>query len=297
MATHAESVLSSRAMLAKFTVKAWSAKKTDRAITADTNARLHVTASAGRYNKNLVKEGALDVFATVASEAYAYHKCITSPWLDTGPRLLAVAGYPDYTAKMRDFRERAEDAARDIQARYPSIIADARTLLNGAFDLGDYPAQSEMAGLFGLEVRLLPVPDARDWRVDMSEDSAAILRADVEQATREAMQGTMRDAWERIAESVGHMAERLRAYKPATAKGEKNAGIFRDTLVTNVRDLVAVLPLLNISGDATLAGITARMERELCDHDADELRESARARTATAEAAEAILAQVSTFLA
>jgi hypothetical protein len=91
------------------------------------------------------------------------------------------------------------------------------------------------------------------------------------------------------------MAEKLKAFKPAQG-GDRAEGIFRDSLVENVRELVAVLPSLNITGDPTLAAVAARMEA-LCRDDADELRDNAAARASVAAEADAILADVGQFLA
>ena len=160
---------------------------------------------------------------------------------------------------------------------------------------GDTPG--EIADQFGFKTRILPVPDASDFRVDLGDADAAAIRADIEQASHEALAGAMRDAWERIAEAVGRMVERLNGYKPSKGKGDKASNTFRDSLVGNVRDLVALLPVLNLTNDPRLADVAARMERDLCQHDADDLREDDNARASTARAAQAILDDVAGFLA
>jgi hypothetical protein len=90
------------------------------------------------------------------------------------------------------------------------------------------------------------------------------------------------------------MADRLRKYV-VTENGVQNA--FRDSLVGNVRELVDLLPALNITGDPVLTDITKRMRESLTVYDGDTLRASAAARIETAKAADDILATVSAFMA
>jgi hypothetical protein len=72
--------------------------------------------------------------------------------------------------------------------------------------------------------------------------------------------------------------------------------VFHDTLVDNVRDLVALLPGLNIMNDQRLADIATRMQG-LCRDDADTLRDNPTARASVAAEADAILREVSDYMA
>jgi hypothetical protein len=165
------------------------------------------------------------------------------------------------------------------------------------FDQRDYPSRHDIRALFVLDVKIMPCPDAGDFRVDLAEEHAADIRADVEARVREALDDAMRDTRERILKVVGHMAERLRAYRPAGKRGDKTEGAFRDSLVDNVRDLAALLPAFNLTNDPLLDRIAEKIRRDLCAHDAETLRQSPTRRKATAERAEAILKDVSEFLA
>jgi len=291
------SVLSTRAMLARVSISTWQATKLDKRVTKETN-RIHAASDdAGRYNKSLIAKDSLAEIGKARDAARMTHARLTLPWLDDGARILPVAAYPTYVNALREHREAFEGAVSAFVLAYPSFVEQAKRDLNGMFSAEDYPGAKEIEAKFSFATRLLPVPDARDWRVEMSEDSAAILKADVEQATREAMAGALRDAWERVADAVGRMAERLRAYKPKTGAADRVEGKFTDTLTSNIRDLVALLPILNIAGDPRLTDVAARMERDLCVHEPAELRANARARSETAAAAESILADVASFLA
>ncbi|MDE3075564.1 MAG: hypothetical protein KGJ86_09050, partial [Chloroflexota bacterium] len=120
------------------------------------------------------------------------------------------------------------------------------------------------------------------------------VRASIEEQVNQALDAAMREVWDRIRDVVGHMAERLRAY---TVTSDGVNGTFRDTLVQNVRDLVDLLPSLNIQANPALAEFTERMRAELCNYSPQTLRSSKNARERTAAAAEDILSRVEAYAA
>lgn len=289
-------LLSSRAMLAGVRISVWSARKLDRKVTEEVNSSHGAASDAGRYNKALIAKDALASVTKAASEARNFHYARTLPWLDEGARILPAAAFDDYSNRLRRMRADFAAAADAFVAGYPSFVADARNRLNGMFNAADYPAESEIRARFTFDVRVLPVPDASDFRVDIADAQAADIKAAIEASTRAALEAAMRDAWDRVLDVVGRMAERCSATR--TAKDGTEAGaIFRDSLVDNVRELAAVLPSFNLTNDPRMAEIAERMARDLGTHDAADLRESDRLRKETAKAAQSILDDVRGFIA
>jgi len=287
-------ILSTKAMLSGLSVTQWTARKLDRKVTNETNHAHGAAADAGRYNKALLAKDALSALQSIASAARTEHYAKTLPWLDNGARILPAALYQDYSESMRKAREAFETAVAEFLNDYPSFVADARLRLNGMWNAADYPDASEIARKFSFSVALYPVPDAADFRVDVSASQAAAIRTGIEARAKEALETAMRDAWQRIADSVGHMASKLSEFKPAQ-HGDKAAGIFRDSLVENVRELVGILPALNLTDNPNLTAISGRMA-ELVKYDAETLRASDHLRRSIQEQAAAILADVSAFI-
>jgi hypothetical protein len=282
-------------MLCGLTIRQWSARRLDKKVTDEINTSHGAAADAGRYNKALVAKDALAGIVTAANAARSLHYARTLPWLDEGARILPAAGFEAYSNAMRDLRHAFEAAVAAFVAAYPSYVDDARVRLNGMFDPADYPEASEIADPFAFGVRILPVPDAADFRVDLADAQADEIRAAIESAARDALANATRDAWSRVAEVTGRMVERLNAFKPGGPNGRAE-NVFRDSLVENVRELASILPGLNLTNDPALARIAERMESDLCQHDAADLRESDVLRRDTAKAAADILAEVSDFL-
>jgi len=100
--------------------------------------------------------------------------------------------------------------------------------------------------------------------------------------------------WQRIHDVVSHAAERLTAYSADSWTG-KVSNPFRDTLITNIRDLVSLLPRLNVTADAQLEAMRARLEQTLCAYDPQQLRESPIVRQTAADEAARILADMAGY--
>ena len=288
--------LSERTLLASLTIRAWSARKLDRKVTDEVNKGKGAAADAGRYNKALIAREGLEKIQKLADAARGKHYDMTLPWLDDGSRILNVTAFDEYTAFMRSRKEAYERAVADFVQAYPGYVEAARARLGEMFNAKDYPPAELIAPRFGFDFALMPVADSDDFRAAVGEEQAAIIKADIERRTQEAVAKAMRSAWERVAEKVGRMAERLSAYKPAT-KDNKAENIFRDSLVENVRDLAKLLPSLNITGDPAMSRIAERLQSDLCRFNAGDLRESDAARQMTAQKAAAILEDVNQFLA
>lgn len=284
-----------KAMLAKLNISQWSASKHDREITEQVAQQHGADSSMGRYSKRLLAKDALDAIKQVATQARHHHYENTLPWLDDGARILPAANYFDYITKQREYEHQFEAAVSDFVYIYPQLVKSAKASLNGLFKQEDYPSANQIGERFKFAVACDPMPDASDFRVDVGDTERALIQADIEARVNAAVEDAMTDLWKRVHDNVSRMAERLRGYH---VDGEgKVHGAFRDSLVGNMRELVEVLPKLNFTGSNSLETMRQRLENELCQFEPKELRENETVREAIAENAEAILKEVSQFLA
>lgn len=292
----ASSVLSTRAMIVTLSISQWSGRRLDREVTDEVNQNHNAAADAGRYNKLLLpKEALADIVSIVGATRTDFLKR-TLPWMDNGGRIMAADAYLAHMAWARGQASKFDKAVADFVAKYPGYVVDAHKRLGSMFRPEDYPDVSTLADRFKIECKVMPVPTSADFRVEMSEAQAASIRADIEANVTEATTAAVRDVYRRVADVTERMVDRLNAYRPATGKGDKAEGIFRDSLVNNVRDLIGVLPALNITGDPALTMMAEKL-KPLARHDATALREDADLRRDVAAEAQAILDSVSGFLA
>ena len=294
----ATNILSQKAMLAHLNVSMWTARRYDQKVSAETNKRHDANDDAGRYNKLLIAKDHMKELNRIASAARARHYELTLPWLDEGGRILPTAGYFNYSKTVREFQDAFNKEADAFAKSYPTMIEEAKTRLKKMFNEGDYPDAEYIRERFDFDMQLMPCPDASDFRVDLADEHREDIRAEIEERMKGALENAMQIPVERIIGVVGHMVDRLNAYKPAKAgSGDRTEGLFRDSLVTNIRDLVELLPSFNLTANKALTDLTKRMQKSLIQHDGAELRQDKDVRKAVLAEAEKILKDAEALLA
>lgn len=279
-------------MLMSLTIESWSARKHDANVSADVAKAHNASNDAGRYNKMLVDKNALAPVQSAANTAREFFMTNTLPWLDKkGQRIMPATNFIATSAKINELHIAFDAAVAAFLAEYPRHREEAHKRLNGLFSPADYPDESVLRRKFRFAVDVMPIPDSEDFRVDLGAENVARIQADISAKLTEAQQVAMADIWQRIHDTVTHMRDRLKTYE-VNSEGKVIAGVFRDTLVSNLRDLVELLPRLNFTGDARLDDMRVRLSQSLTVHDAQTLRDSDVARKENISAADQILADM-----
>jgi hypothetical protein len=288
-----ESSLSSRAMLCSLSISMWSARKHDPQASEEIAQRHGAQADAGRYHKVLLPKEALAEIHKIVSEARQEHYFMTLPWDDNGYRVLPAAAYMEHTEKMRTLSNRFTPAVEALAQQFGQLVEEAKRRLGGLFRPGDYPAPDELRSKFSFETKVMPLPDAGDFRVALGDEEKERIKRQITAAVAASLQVASRELWQRLYEAVSHLAERLQAYK-VTEQGVEHP--FRDSVVTNLVKLVEVLPKLNVTGDPELERLAAQVRASLLV-DPQELRKSESVRTETANAATAVAKRMAAYMA
>lgn len=96
------------------------------------------------------------------------------------------------------------------------------------------------------------------------------------------------EPFRQMTEALRKVVERLLAYQ---GKGKGHGGKFHATLISNLRDMAAAIPAVNIFQDKTLERVASRLI-EVTKFDADQLRESSALRATAAESAKSIIQDI-----
>jgi hypothetical protein len=276
-------MITEKAMLAAVHISVWTAVKHDRKVSREVADQHGAHQGAGRYNKQLLHGAVkLEELRTLAGQIRQYFYTVTLPWSDEGFRLLPANFYFDLMARMREF-EASFDLAVDAFLRvYPEYIEQVRPELNGLFREEDYPSPEKLRTKFGVKLEVLPIPTGADFRVEMSAEEQARVAREIDANVRESLMRGTEDLWKRLREVVAHMVERLN--EPESR--------FHGSLVTNVLDLVDLLPRLNVNGDGDLNRFAEQIRQRLCNHSAQELKKHELLRVTTAADAANIVAEM-----
>ena len=256
------------AMLVSLRISAWSGRLYDREASDHVAAQHDASTSAGRYTKRLLPKAALAALNATMSETRTQHYANTLVWDDKGSRLLTVANYEQYTGIMDGLRERlVRQRARFIED-FDHYVEQARLDLGKLFRMEEYPSKEDLRDRFSIRYRITPVPDAEHFIARLASDDTDRVKRDIESHIEAQLHEAVGDLYRRLAEAVERVSERL---------GEDGDGkplVFRDTMISNIRDLVDVVPRLNIFSDQRLASLCQQVKDRIAGVEPDSLRPS-----------------------
>jgi hypothetical protein len=271
------SVYSDQAMLANLTIAVWLGKKRDKDVTEEVAVRHNAKGRAGTYTKNLIDSAFLQKVKKLEGTARNLHRMWTLPWLDNGDRILPTALAEDYLKKMREARRDYEAAVDDFIEQYNQEVAKAKLRLGTMYKSDDYPDKAVLREKFAFEFTLFPFPNTKDWRVSLAGKASKAVKEETERRIKATVEAAIRDLWQRLYETVEKMYETL----------SKTDAIFRDSLVSNLVEIVDLIPKLNIVDDPELNRISDEVKKKLCSKTPEYLRGDPHTRKkATKEAAD-----------
>lgn len=283
--------LSSRAMLVSLSLSLWRARKRDKRVTSETATRYSASEKSGNYNKRLLPISGANTYQAVeaaAAAAYEHFRANTLPWLD-GARVCSAANYLTLADTVRKDRAAFTAAAEAFRADLPRLVdaVEATGTLGDMFDAADYPEPERLSESFTFEFRTLPLPDAADFRVELGQDEVDAIRAEITAGMEAALSAATADLFERLDVVVGALHRAL----------TEDGGVVKTATLANVREVLDVLPRLNLGADARLNEIHARLVSMLDGVTVQDLsRKAPRTRACVAKRIDAVMADMAAFM-
>jgi len=221
--------LSDKCMLVKLTIKRAALTKRDNFLTdkiqqQEGDSSLTVLTKLFRDNSSPINQ----IMAAV-NEVYAFHRTHTLPYVDAGPRILPSDTYMDYTAQMKHLIAKVDNLKSQWLPEYDMLVQQDVMYRNAGHAAGratadDYPSAEQFDRSTNIEYRFQPMPDARHFLFDLSDDDMAAF----EQAEAEAVQQANVDTVARMLKPLSSLVTRLKEYQGQ--KGER----WHNSLIQNV---------------------------------------------------------------
>lgn len=275
-------MIQNNSLIVSLSISKWTARKHDKKITDEVRDQHNASQDAGRYNKLLAAKQFLEPISKIESEARTYHYEHTLPWGDNNERLLSSDLFFEFETQMLKFKGEYEVAIGHFFDNYDAVIADAKVRLNGMFREQDYPNKSEILEKFAFKVSFMPVPES-DFRIKLTDEEVARLKSSVETEITTRMNDAVKDIWRRVKDQLLHMRERLSDPK----------AVFRDSLFDNLKELIHLLPKLNVTGDHSISEACNDMTKLLASPEA--IRTNSNLRNQKAEEVQEVLNKFNTF--
>jgi len=223
--------LSDKVVLVKLTMRRAALTKRDNFLT-DKVQRQEGDASLTVLTKLFRnRDSAINQILSKYNEIYAYHKKTTLPYVDAGPRLLPNELYFDYTQEMRKRIADVDSLLDTYMPMYDDLVSDDVMYRNaghmaGRANASEYPTAEQFRQATSVEMRFQPMPDARHFLFDLSEEDEATFK----RAEEEALAAANADMVGRMLKPLGALVTKLSEYQGQ--KGER----FHNSLIDNVID-------------------------------------------------------------
>lgn len=251
-----------KAVLVKLTVRIFPNTRQDAEITEETRSRKKLGEGAGKWLKNVFPEEALSEIRETGGEARRRHYDLTLPW-EEGYRLLPSGAHKEYENGMAEYAEKFYGRVAAFGKNYPDWIKKAQVMHNGTFDKSLYPAWREMEKNFSFAAEYSPVPKASHFITNgIAKGAIDEMRSDLERRNNERVEAAVKDTWTRLMTPVQAIAQKL-------SDPERT---FRDTLIENVKEITALVPALNLTGDQSLARMANEINTRFANIDPELLR-------------------------
>lgn len=276
--------ISSSAVLIDMSISVWTGRKQDKKASEEVTAQNNAAKGVANVHKKLLGDCAeLDAVQKFAANARNSHYAMTTPWSDLGLRMCPtktyINGYEKQMSALQQEFFRLVDAF--LQA-YDWEVQNAALKLGSLFNRDEYPTTDSLKQKFNFRYTAMPVPEAGHWMLDVEAEAAASLKAQYEKFYGEQFKKSMDDVWTRTYEALSKMSERL------DYGDDTNKKIFRDSMVSNVKDMVTMLTEFNITSDPVMAKAARDLEQALEGVTPEALREDAYLRSQTKRQVDAV---------
>ena len=233
------------------------------------------------------KNPAYRAVAAVRSEASSYWRTVTLPFPEAGIRLLPQSSLSTFATTMQTYRERLQEAARELSSQYDQIKSEAQRRLGTLFNASDYP--SRLDGLFDLEVSY-PTIEPPAYLVSLHPDVYQAEQARVRERFESAVELAEQAFATELQRLTAHLAERLTGLHDGQPK------VFRDSAVENLREFFDRFRRLNIRSSPELDMLVEQAHQTITGIEPQTLRDSNRLRQMVAPDFEQIQASVGEML-
>jgi hypothetical protein len=168
-----------------------------------------------------------------------------------GMNIMPTYSFLDFQSAIGQALQELEDRRTELVDDYHNAVANGVGASNGLAAPSDYPPVEAIKEMYNCVISYFPVPTSSDWRLPLPEE-----------VVKEISQ-TLDDTNERlIAETVQHHWKSLISAFESAIKNLDGARM-RPEWLTNLKDLAASLPNLNLAHDPNI-DYAARKIADIC---------------------------------
>ena len=281
-----KNTLSEKAMLVRLHIACWEGGTQDVTVSTEVTAIKRAEKGVGHWWSRIISRDELRPIFLAINAGRTLHAMMTLPWGQDEYRIISAEMFMEYSDKLRTAEREFEKAVGDFLTRYPDLVAGAKSRMGDLYRADAFPTVQKLRERFLWNTHVMPLPSAKDFRIDLGDDVTKAVVKDIESQINQNVAVAMTEVWQRLYTGVSKIAERL----------SDPENIFRDSLIGNVAELCDLLPKLNVTGSAELEKMRKEVMSKLTKRVPEELRNNDAERKTACDEAKAILDKMSAFL-
>tara|TARA_X000001382_G_scaffold12122_1_gene8080 strand:+ start:1107 stop:2006 length:900 start_codon:yes stop_codon:yes gene_type:complete len=285
--------LSSSAILIDFSVSQWTGRKLDKRASEEVEVSNSASLGVANVHKRIMgKCPELDAIHKFVGNLRNSHYSMTLPWSDQGLRIVTTMGLEKYTKAMTERQQQFEKLVDKFIQVYATRINEAETTLGNLFVSDDYPSIEIMQSKFGWRLNFMPIQESGDFRVDIGNWQAEILKEQYTKYYDTQYTNAMNDLWDRLYKPLARMSERLDYPEDADKDTKK---VFTKTLVSNVTEVLDLLKAFNVNDDRDMEMAHKKLRHALNGITPEALREDDHLRLDTKRSVDEVIKTLPTI--
>ena len=285
--------LSSSAILIDFSVSQWTGRKLDKRASEEVEVSNSASLGVANVHKRIMgKCPELDAIHKFVGNLRNSHYSMTLPWSDQGLRIVTTMGLEKYTKAMTERQQQFEKLVGKFIQVYATRIDEAKTTLGNLFVSDDYPSLEMMQSKFGWRLNFIPIQESGDFRVDIGNEQAEVLKEQYTKYYDTQYTNAMNDLWDRLYKPLARMSERL-DYPEDAEKDTKK--VFTKTLVSNVTEVLDLLKAFNVNDDRDMEMAHKKLRHALNGITPEALREDDHLRLDTKRSVDEVIKTLPTI--
>ncbi len=278
--------ITTEAMVVNLQIGAWAGLRFDKEASRAVTEANAAASDAARVNKHLIAKETLKPIIAASGALRTHFYNVTLPWKDNGDRLLTRKMFTTFMADHSRLVDEFNNAVEDFVFRtYPAERARSEFRMGALFKADDYPAPEQLRRRYYVNLDIDAVTEAGDFRVVMDQNSLTEVQDTMTKAMEARLGRAMQDIWSRLTDTLSHFSERM-----------AGDGVFRNTTVTHLTELLDMLPALNILNDPELERIRVEVLQALNGVDVKDLRADPAIRKVVAAETQDILDTMAGFM-
>lgn len=288
------SELCDRVLLTHFTVSMYRATKADKESGDELAEQKKADKTMVTVTKRLLESGAMSEHTKIERRMKKWWKQHTLPFTQESTRMLPNEHYFDFVKEFNECNELWEKANESFFKRWPTLKAEAKKLGGDFLKDEYYPSVQELQSKFVFEYQIFPMPSGSGFfQSKFSDAENKRIQKQIDKASAAAAEQAVSSMFKRFIVPVAHMRNKLTEYKadPTNEVATK----FHESLLTNIEELIDLVPTLNITNNKELEKIAIKMTKELTHYDVDTLRSDADVRAKVINSADDILTKLNDY--